>query len=737
MLGNRWRLEFPQQPGWQPQSDDRILEELERVLASREFVNAERAARFLRFAVERTLAGDRESLKESVIGAAVFDRRIGYDPKAEPIVRTEARRLRSKLSQYYQTAGRDAAIQIAVPTGGYVAAFLPKNAAPPKLAVMPRPEPVEETPVAEAIDRQTVHVTRFLLWRPVPAMLAVATVAVAIGWWRGTYQSRNRPEFALSTVTSYPGAQYSPALSPDGRQVAFAWSEDPTIGYDLYLVSADGGVPKRVTTGHAADDMPSWSADGSQLAFIRHASSLMVMSLAGGGERILGTAYPSFVDWAPKSNLILYCAWVPGRNRLAIFAIDATTGVKRQLTAPETSIGDTIAAASPDGREFAFLRCALDNCDIYAMPLAGGRSRRITHDECSFNGLAWMPDGRSIVYSNQRRGPYMMWQIDSSGFGKPEEIPSSADDVRFPKARFGPSGRARIVFEQRVRSSNIWRQQLDPDRAKSSAPGPERLIASTRLDSSPQISPDGRRIVFASDRTGYDEIWIADADGGNQRALTNIRGHLTGSPRWSPDGNRVAFDAIGNKGRAVFLIDSRGGQPRQWTPWGDAARPSWSRDGRWIYYGASDSSGNSQVWKISTADHTIKQVTRDGGFEAYESLDGRTLYYVSGAELRRVPVGGGSWTRVTDHPINHGWWSVSARGIYFAGILPPNSHSRNGPFPVFFLNPLSGLTREVTSIDGPLASSSPDFDISGDGRTLVYSRREVSTSQIRMLEVRP
>jgi Tol biopolymer transport system component len=330
----------------------------------------------------------------------------------------------------------------------------------------------------------------------------------------------------------------------------------------------------------------------------------------------------------------------------------------------------------------------------------------------------------------------MLWRIDDSGAGEPEPIPASADEARFPMAARGPSGRTRIVFEQRLRNSNIWRQQLNADRAKSGAALPERLIASTRVDSSPQISPDGRRIVFASDRSGYDEIWIADADGANQKALTNMRVHLTGSPRWSPDSRRIAFDALSKKGRALFLIDSAGGEPRQWTPWGDEARPSWSRDGRWIYYGASDSAAKLQVWKISTADRAVQQVTRDGGFEAYESLDGRTLYYNSGVELRRMPVEGGNWTRVSDTPINKGWWSVSAGGIYFTGF-PPLSPPPNGPFPVFFLDPISGSVRQVTSIDGPLTRSNPDFTVSADGTTLLYSRPEILTSQIRMLEVQP
>ncbi len=257
---------------------------------------------------------------------------------------------------------------------------------------------------------------------------------------------------------------------------------------------------------------------------------------------------------------------------------------------------------------------------------------RITHDECSFNGLTWMPDGRNIVYSSRRKGPFMLWRVAASGSGSPEQI-SAADDASFPKASRGPGGTVRIVFEQHVRNSNIWRRRLAGNASDAVATTGDRLIASTRLDSSPQFSPDGRRIAFATDRTGYQEIWSSDADGNNQAAVTNLRAQSTGSPRWSPDGNRIAFDVLSTKGRAIYLVDMRGGPPQQWTPWGNAARPSWSRDGRWIFFGGRDPAGGTQVWKISTSsDRTIQQVTSDGGFEALR-ISGRALPSI----IRRVP----------------------------------------------------------------------------------------------------
>lgn len=103
-----------------------IRKQLDRVLASPQFFRSERLRRFLRFVVEAALDGEVERLKETNIGVEVFDRNPSYDPKLEPVVRVEARRLREKLERYYASEGRDDRIVILLPKGGYVPQFQTK-----------------------------------------------------------------------------------------------------------------------------------------------------------------------------------------------------------------------------------------------------------------------------------------------------------------------------------------------------------------------------------------------------------------------------------------------------------------------------------------------------------------------------------------------------------------------------------------------------------------------------------
>jgi len=118
-----------------------IFDELDRVLQSPGFVHSERMSRFLRLVVERTVAGRSDDIKESLLGMQVFDRRPDYDPALDPIVRVEARRLRSKLDEYYRTVGRNAGLRIELPKGAYIPRFgfpeAPRDESARGVAVLP------------------------------------------------------------------------------------------------------------------------------------------------------------------------------------------------------------------------------------------------------------------------------------------------------------------------------------------------------------------------------------------------------------------------------------------------------------------------------------------------------------------------------------------------------------------------------------------------------------------------
>jgi Tol biopolymer transport system component len=259
------------------------------------------------------------------------------------------------------------------------------------------------------------------------------------------------------------------------------------------------------------------------------------------------------------------------------------------------------------------------------------------------------------------------------------------------------------------------------------------LISSTRQDHSPQFSPDGKKIVFASDRSGSDEIWVCDSDGSHPTQLTFFDGPVNGTPRWSPDGQQIVFDARLAGNADIYVMRAEGGRPRPLTqePSHDVM-PSWSRDGRWVYF-CSNRSGAYQIWKTPAAGGQAVQVTKQGGFEAFESPDGELLYYTKGrgpGGIWQMPVAGGEERQAPELLAAGYWryWAVQEQGIYF---VAPVASAR--PAIKFF----SFATRRVTQlgvlerdpIQGPAG-----FTVSPDGRWVLYAQADQSISDIMLVE---
>ena len=173
------------------------------------------------------------------------------------------------------------------------------------------------------------------------------------------------------------------------------------------------------------------------------------------------------------------------------------------------------------------------------------------------------------------------------------------------------------------------------------SPRARRIIASSRLDDSPHVSPDGKHIAFESSRSGAREIWVTDADGGHPRQLTFLHGRAE-KPQWSPDGRSIAFDAF-TSGRVrpdIYVIAAAGGSPRALTA--DASfdtMPTWAADGASLYF-LSDRGAAWEIWNVPIAGGPARRVTEGGALRAQESADGSSLFYGTDTPevKRRMPL---------------------------------------------------------------------------------------------------
>src|SRR5262249_30862020 len=147
------------------------------------------------------------------------------------------------------------------------------------------------------------------------------------------------------------------------------------------------------------------------------------------------------------------------------------------------------------------------------------------------------------------------------------------------------------------------------------APRPHGVVVTdTGRNEGAQVSPDSKKLAFMSNRSGSSEIWMSDRDGSNAIQLTAIG--ISGTPRWSPDGHTIAFDRDTGENGGIFLVDVDKGSPRPLVQESSQNLvPSWSQDGKWIYF-ASNRTSAWQVWKVPASGGIPVQVTARGGFAA-------------------------------------------------------------------------------------------------------------------------
>jgi TolB-like protein len=186
---------------------DAVRAQLDLILASPGFVNADRLSRFLRFVVERTLAGEGDQLKEYLLGTEVFDRPSDYDPRLDSIVRVEARRLRAKLAEYYEGPGRLDPIVIRVDKGSYTAAFEAAPVIVAEPAALTRVEAVPAAvPPAVAPTGPAAPVVARRRWLPFALAAAAVAAAAFLGWnvaSRGTASASSRIQVAVLPLVRY------------------------------------------------------------------------------------------------------------------------------------------------------------------------------------------------------------------------------------------------------------------------------------------------------------------------------------------------------------------------------------------------------------------------------------------------------------------------------------------------------------------------------------------------------
>ena len=539
------------------------------------------------------------------------------------------------------------------------------------------------------------------------AVAAVVLAAVGLGWWfggSGEPATQTPPRYNLSQLTRDTGFTGQPALSPDGRLLAYASNRGEEGNLDIWVQQLGGGNPIRRTTDEANDQTPSFSPDGNRIVFRsnRDGGGIYVVPALGGSPRRIAAAGrdPRF---SPDGSHVSYSTGrVNTKNQIFYWTEIAPSsgGAARRV---ETNLAVAVSAVwSPDGKQLLVAGSTesaefgrTTELDWWLQPVEGGEAislrAREMFDAAGFgiggrvgrrfnfpSPRTWLAEGNWVIFRATMRdgGTRNVWRMqispsDGRVLGEPQRLTAGTGEREPSASRDG-----RIAFSNATTDWDIWSLPLDPNRAQARGE-PERVVSGLSADQFPSISGDGRKLVYTSDRSGNMDIWLRDLESGGDTPVTvgpdaEYRGVI------SPDGTKVAFLRHREGETNIHVIELSRGTERLLIE--DAgALMDWTPDGKKILYyttspirwkTADIASGRQQDLGLEHSQHPVHSVrfSPDQNWLSFKLQAPGAPLFVSSLkdgraqdESRWIALGNASGGSAS----GHNWWSPDGNTLYF------------------------------------------------------------------------
>lgn len=468
------------------------------------------------------------------------------------------------------------------------------------------------------------------------AGVSILAAAAAFGLaWRAFRSSDAPPDTWTShQLTSSPGLETEPAVSPDGRYVAFSSDAAGTAG--IWVADASGGEPLQLTDRPGTGETPSWDInpvwlpDGRSLLFSSDRSGRRgiwrIPALGGSPSLVVEDADDPAVS-RDGSTLAFTREGPSGQKRIWIGPLESPMSARALTTDTDGLWDHSDPTFSPDGKRI----CYSDFRDLWTVDLARGRPCRLTSDGAFDSEPVYSADGSAVYFASRRERVGAIWRVPASG-GSPRRVTSGTGPESSPS--FSADGQT-LSYSTYRRNSDV----LIVDRLRNAT----HRVGGELRDETPAMEPDGSAVVFTSDRLGPSDLWLqplrAGRPEGALRRLTDLTEGGPATPDYSPDGRFIAFFRAVRGERDIWLLSSTGGAPQPFVSGpGPDIHPSYSPDGTRLAF-VSGRSGTENVWIVGLEDGAPAgapwQLTKGPRAERFPtwSPDGTRIAFLRGDEL--------------------------------------------------------------------------------------------------------